>query len=72
MGKCFQQRCNWDFLLRVVVTSKQYVPTLHDFVESDNAVVGSSATSWFMTWDFVTHTIVRVGRYLSHCSCKGV
>ncbi|PRD32374.1 UNVERIFIED_CONTAM: hypothetical protein NCL1_20673 [Trichonephila clavipes] len=23
------------------------------------------------TWDFVTRTIVRVGRYLSHCSCKG-
>ncbi|PRD25110.1 UNVERIFIED_CONTAM: hypothetical protein NCL1_41855 [Trichonephila clavipes] len=23
-----------------------------------------------MAWDFVTRTIVRVGRYLSHCSCK--
>ncbi|GFY63296.1 hypothetical protein TNIN_119861 [Trichonephila inaurata madagascariensis] len=22
--------------------------------------------------DFVTRTIVRVGRYLSHCSCKGI
>ncbi|GFV69526.1 uncharacterized protein TNCV_2779431 [Trichonephila clavipes] len=26
----------------------------------------------FRAPEFVTHTIVRVGRYLNHCSCKAV
>ncbi|GFT96147.1 uncharacterized protein TNCV_1884701 [Trichonephila clavipes] len=33
-------------------------------------VLPDSRCSW--TRDFVTRSIVRVGRYLSHCSCKGI